>query len=150
MDRYIGFVLKRPVIVLLAFLSLIPMTVAVIFNFGIMGWFGIHLDMVTSIIASITIGIGVDDTIHFLNTYRHYKHEDISISNAIEKTLYVAGKAIVFTSLALTGGFLVLLTSSFQPIILFGLLISLTMINTTIGSILLIPSAIKLTGIELD
>lgn len=131
-------------------LALIDMGVTIIINFGIMGWFGIHLDMVTSIIASITIGIGVDDTIHFLNTYRHYKHEDISISNAIEKTLYVAGKAIVFTSLALTGGFLVLLTSSFQPIILFGLLIALTMINTTIGSILLIPAAIKLTGIELD
>ncbi|MDA3896239.1 MAG: MMPL family transporter [Desulfobacteraceae bacterium] len=131
-------------------LALIDMGVTIIINFGIMGWFGIHLDMVTSIIASITIGIGVDDTIHFLNTYRHYKHKDISVSSAIEKTLYVAGKAIVFTSLALTGGFLVLITSNFQPILLFGLLISLTMINTTIGSILLIPSAIKLTGIELD
>jgi hypothetical protein len=131
-------------------LALIDMGVTIIINFGIMGWFGIHLDMVTSIIASITIGIGVDDTIHFLNTYRHYKQKDISTSRAIEKTLYVAGKAIVFTSLALTGGFLVLITSNFQPIILFGLLISLTMVNTTIGSILLIPAAIKLTGIELD
>ncbi|MCD6584268.1 MAG: MMPL family transporter [Desulfobacteraceae bacterium] len=131
-------------------LALIDMGVTIIINFGIMGWFGIDLDMVTSIIASITIGIGVDDTIHFLNTYRHYKHKDINISNAIEKTLYVAGKAIIFTSLALTGGFLVLMTSSFQPIILFGILISLTMVNTTIGSILLIPSAIQLTGIELD
>lgn len=131
-------------------LALIDMGVTIILNFGIMGWFGIDLDMVTSIIASITIGIGVDDTIHFLNTYRHYKNKDISISSTIEKTMYVAGKAIIYTSLALTGGFLVLLTSSFQPIILFGILISLTMINTTIGSIVLIPAAIKLTGIKLD
>jgi predicted RND superfamily exporter protein len=126
------------------------MGVTIILNFGIMGWFGIDLDMVTSIIASITIGIGVDDTIHFLNTYRHYKRKDTSISSTIEKTMYVAGKAIIYTSLALTGGFLVLLTSNFQPIILFGLLISLTMINTTIGSIVLIPAAIQLTGIELE
>ncbi len=131
-------------------LALIDMGVTIILNFGIMGWFGIDLDMVTSIIASITIGIGVDDTIHFLNTYRHYKHRDIDIPDAIGKTIFIAGKAIIFTSLALTGGFLVLLTSSFQPIILFGILISLTMVNTTIGSILLIPAAIQLTGIELD
>jgi predicted RND superfamily exporter protein len=131
-------------------LALIDMGVTIILNFGIMGWFGIDLDMVTSIIASITIGIGVDDTIHFLNTYRQYKSKDISISSTIEKTMYVAGKAIIYTSLALTGGFLVLLTSSFQPIILFGILISLTMVNTTIGSIVLIPAAIQLTGIELD
>ena len=131
-------------------LALIDMAVTIILNFGIMGWFGIDLDMVTSIIASITIGIGVDDTIHFLNTYRHNKHNNVNISDTIEKTMFVAGKAIIYTSLALTGGFLVLLTSSFQPIILFGILIALTMINTTIGSIVLIPAAIQLTGIKLD
>ena len=131
-------------------LALVDMGVTIIVNFGIMGWFGIHLDMVTSVIASMTIGIGVDDTIHFLNTYRHFKNKDISISDTIEKSLFVAGKAIIFTSLALTAGFMVLLTSSFQPIILFGLLIALTMVNTTIGSILLVPAAIRLTGIQLD
>lgn len=131
-------------------LALVDMGVTIIVNFGIMGWFGIHLDMVTSVIASITIGIGVDDTIHFLNTFRHFKNKDISISDAIEKSLFVAGKAIIFTSLALTAGFMVLLTSSFQPIILFGLLIALTMVNTTIGSVLLVPAAIRLTGIQLD
>ena len=131
-------------------LALVDMGVTIIINFGIMGWFGISLDMVTSVIASITIGIGVDDTIHFLNTYRHYKNKDVSVPDAIEKTMFVAGKAIIFTSLALTGGFLVLVTSNFQPIILFGILISLTMVNTTIGSILLVPAAIRLTGINLD
>ena len=131
-------------------LALIDMGVTILINFGIMGWFGISLDMVTSVIASITIGIGVDDTIHFLNTYRHNKNKDISTSKAIEQTLFVAGKAIVFTSLALTGGFLVLVTSSFEPIILFGILIALTMVNTTIGSILLVPAAIRMTGIKLD
>jgi predicted RND superfamily exporter protein len=131
-------------------IALIDMVVTITINFGIMGWFGIDLDMVTSVIASITIGIGVDDTIHFLNTYRLYKHDGISIADAIEKTMFVAGKAIVFTSLALTSGFLVLITSSFQPIILFGMLIAITMVNTTIGSILLIPAAIQMTGFQLN
>ena len=131
-------------------LALIDMGVTILINFGIMGWFGIDLDMVTSVIAAITIGIGVDDTIHFLNTYRVKKHKDISVSDTIQETMFVAGKAIVFTSLALTCGFLVLTTSNFMPIILFGFLLSLTMINTTIGSILLIPAAIRLTNIKLD
>jgi predicted RND superfamily exporter protein len=131
-------------------LALIDMGVTILINFGIMGWFGISLDMVTSIIAAITIGIGVDDTIHFLNTYRKNKHSNMSVSDTIEKTMFVAGKAIVYTSIALSCGFLVLTTSSFMPIILFGFLLSLTMVNTTIGSILLIPSAIRMTNIKLD
>jgi uncharacterized protein len=131
-------------------LSLIDMGMTILINFGIMGWFAISLDMVTSIIAAITIGIGVDDTIHFLNRYRSVKKENVSISEAIEKTVYVSGKAILFTSLALIFGFLVMVTSNFLPMILFGLLVSLTMVNTTIGSIVLIPAAIRLTGIDLS
>jgi len=131
-------------------IALIDMGVTILINFGIMGWFGIELDMVTSVIATITIGIGVDDTIHFLNTYRAYHPRLLNVPDTIEKTLFVAGKAIVFTSLALTFGFLSQVTSNFLPIILFSLLIALTMINTTIGSILLIPAAIRLTGIDLD
>jgi len=131
-------------------LALIDMGVTILINFGIMGWFGIDLDMVTSVIATITIGIGVDDTIHFLNTYRVYKPKCINVADTIDKTMFVAGKAIVFTSLALTFGFFSQVTSNFLPIVLFSLLISLTMINTTIGSILLIPAAIRFTGIELD
>ncbi|MCD6584465.1 MAG: RND family transporter [Desulfobacteraceae bacterium] len=131
-------------------LSLIDMGMTIIINFGIMGWLGISLDMVTSVIAAITIGIGVDDTIHFLNKYRSVKKENVSISEAIEQTIYVSGKAILFTSLALIFGFLVMATSNFLPMVLFGLLVALTMVNTTIGSIILIPAAIRLTGVDLS
>jgi len=130
-------------------LALIDMGVTIIINFGVMGWLGIELDMVTSVIATITIGIGVDDTIHFLNTYRVYRPESDSVAEAVEKTMAVSGKAIVFTSLALTFGFLSMVTSNFLPIVLFSLLIALTMINTTIGSVLLIPAAIRLSRIKL-
>ncbi|NOY68631.1 MAG: MMPL family transporter [Deltaproteobacteria bacterium] len=131
-------------------LALIDMGMTIIINFGIMGWFSISLDMVTSIIAAITIGIGVDDTIHFLNRYRSVKNENISIPDAVEKTIYLSGKAILFTSLALIFGFLVMVTSHFLPMVLFGILVSLTMVNTTIGSIVLVPAAIRLTEIDLS
>ncbi len=132
-------------------LSLIDIGVTIIINFGIMGWFGIKLDMVTSIIAAITVGIGIDDTIHYLNTYRRYHAEtEADIPKTIEKTMRVTGKAIMFTSLALTLGFITQVTSHFMPVVLFSLLLALTMVNTTVGSILLIPAAIRLTGVNLE
>ncbi len=132
-----------------ALLSLIPMTVAVIINFGIMGWSGIHLDVATSIIAAITIGIGVDDTIHFLNTFRYFRKQALSVDAAIQKTLQVSGKAIIFTSLALICGFSVLGLSTFKPLILFGFLMAVTMVATTVGALLVLPCAIKFSGIRL-
>jgi predicted RND superfamily exporter protein len=130
-------------------LALIPISTAVIVNFGIMGWFDIKLDMATSVIAALTIGIGVDDTIHFLNTFRHNRARGLSVDETISRTLAVSGKAILFTSLALIFGFSVLLTSHFIPIILFGILTATTMINTTIGALLILPSVIKATNIDL-
>ena len=132
-----------------ALLSLIPMSVAVIINFGIMGWFGIHLDIATSIIAAITIGIGVDDTIHFLNTFRCYRKWGEDVDTAIQKTLQVAGKAIIFTSMALICGFSVLELSPFKPLVLFGLLMAVTMVATTLGALVVLPAAIKLTRVKL-
>ena len=131
-------------------LALIPMSVAVIINFGVMGWLQINLDMATSVIAAITIGIGVDDTIHFLNTFRQNRARGLSVDETIRRTLAVSGKAILFTSLALVFGFSILITSNFLPIVLFGILTATTMINTTIGALLILPSAIKATGISLD
>jgi len=131
-------------------LALIPMSVAVIINFGVMGWLRINLDMATSVIAAITIGIGVDDTIHFLNTFRHNRARGLSVDETIRNTLAVSGKAILFTSLALVFGFSILITSNFLPIALFGILTATTMINTTIGALLVLPSVIKATGISLD
>ncbi|MDO9264401.1 MAG: efflux RND transporter permease subunit, partial [Desulfosalsimonadaceae bacterium] len=124
-------------------LSLIPMSVAVVVNFGFMGFTGIRLDIATSTIAAITIGIGVDDTIHFLNTFRQFVKKGDGLDLALEHTLQAAGKAIIFTSLALIFGFSVMLLSTFKPLIQFGLLMMLTMTATTIGALLVLPSAIK-------
>jgi len=132
-----------------ALLSMIPMSVAVMFNFGLMGWLGINLDIATSIIAAITIGIGVDDTIHFLNTFRHCRQQVGDLDEAIQKTLESAGKAIIFTSLALIFGFSVMILSTFKPLVLFGILMDVTMAATTVGALLVLPSAIKFTKIRL-
>ena len=126
-------------------LALVPMGVAVLINFGIMGWLGIELDMTTSVIAAVTIGIGIDDTIHFMNMYRHSRILGYTIEESIHRTLRVAGKAIVFTSLALIFGFLVFLRSQFIPLNLLGILLAITMTATTLGALLVLPSFIRFT-----
>jgi len=132
------------------FLSYIPMCIGVIVNFGVMGWFNISLNTITAIIASVVIGIGIDNTIHFLNTYRCYKSKKYSIDDAIKETLSISGKAITYTSLALILGFLVLGTSNFRPVILFGLLMSVTLLATTIGALVILPATIKATSVSLE
>ncbi|MBU0995601.1 MAG: MMPL family transporter [Proteobacteria bacterium] len=131
------------------FLALIPMGFAVIVNFGIMGWFNINLDTATAIIASVAIGIGIDDTIHFLNTYRFFRTESCSMDEAITKTIAISGKAICYTSIALVFGFSVMIVSNFKPLVLVGLLNGITMISTTLGALVILPSVIKATNMSL-
>ncbi|MGB4269127.1 MAG: efflux RND transporter permease subunit [Spirochaetota bacterium] len=133
-----------------ALVSLIPISTAVLFNFGVMGFLGIRLDIATAIIASITIGIGIDDTIHFLNTYRHFDKHELSLEDVITKTLLRAGKAIIYTSLALIFGFLVLVVSSFKPVIYFSILLATTMITTTLGALLFLPATIYFFKLNLS
>ncbi len=135
--------------VMAGLVALIPMSVAVLINFGIMGWFKINLDMSTALIAAVTIGIGVDDTIHFLNSYRYFRNRGGSIDEAIEKTLQSAGKAIIYTSMALIFGFSVLMLSTFVPNQYFGLLLAISMIATTIGALIVLPATIKATNVNL-
>lgn len=130
--------------------SLIPIGIAVTLNFGIMGWAGIRLDIATAIIASITIGIGVDNTIHFLNTYRHHRAAGRDMDHTIILTLTTAGRAIIYTALALILGFAVLIVSSFKPILFFSILVGITFIATTIGALLVLPSVIRLTEVDLS
>ncbi len=130
--------------------ALIPMSVAVTINFGLMGWFGIDLDMATAMIAAISIGIGVDDTVHFLNTFRHFRDRGYDVDQTIEKTLAISGKAILYTSVALVLGFSVLMLSSFKPNMYFGILVAINMIATTIGALVVLPSTIKATGVSLE
>jgi hypothetical protein len=106
--------------------------------------------MTTSVIAAVTIGIGIDDTIHFMNSFRHNRARGYSIDESIDQTLNVSGKAIIFTSVALIFGFLVFLLSQFIPLNLLGILLAITMTATTLGALLVLPAFIKITHVNLN
>jgi predicted RND superfamily exporter protein len=125
-------------------LSTIPIIVTVAILYGLMGWTGIPLNVVTVLVASVAIGVGIDYSIHFISYYdRSYKTYK-SVPKAIEETMYVSGKGILINFISVSAGFLVLAFSEFVPIIYFGILIALSMFGSSMGALTLLPSIILL------
>lgn len=123
----------------LGLLSLVPNLFPVVVLFGIMGWSGIDLDVSTSMIACIAIGIAVDDTIHYLTTWQTARRTSTDERAAITATAHAVGRPVVLTSVALALGFLVPCLSSFQPVRHFGMLASSTMVVALFADLLLLP-----------
>ncbi|RME88110.1 MAG: hypothetical protein D6767_10710 [Candidatus Hydrogenedentota bacterium] len=130
--------------------AIIPIGLAITLVFGAMGYFNIPLDIAQAILSSIAIGIGVDDTIHFLNTIRRNLKKGLDLDSAIAKTHEEAGLAIVYTSVALIFGFSILMLSNFKPIFYFGFLVSSVMAATTIGALLGLPAVIHFFKIDVS
>jgi len=125
--------------------SILTVSVALLLNFGVMGWFGIPLDIATTLISSIAIGIGVDDSIHFILRYKRTMSENgTDPALATIATVKSAGQPILNTSIALILGFSALCVASFKPVIYFGSLTALSMVTTTIGALFILPAAITI------
>jgi len=120
-------------------ITLIPNIIPLVLVAGIMGIFGITLKLSTSIIFTIAFGIAVDDTIHFISKLKIELNKGKSLIYALKRTYLSTGKAIVVTSLILSGGFLILLLSSFGGTFYTGLLISLTLAFALVIDLTLLP-----------
>ena len=124
-------------------IAIIPNLFPIIINFGIMGWLGIELSMVTSLIASIAIGLAVDDTIHYLARYNQEFRKDLDDERAIRETLYHVGRPITFTTITICVGFSVLIFSSFKATAIFGVMMVITSLSALVGDLILLPSLIR-------
>jgi predicted RND superfamily exporter protein len=122
------------------FIAILPNAFPIVISFGIMGWFGIHLSMVTSLIASIAIGLAVDDTIHYLYRYNREFKKDLDKDRSLRDSILHVGRPILFTTLIIGMGFSILLFSSFKPTSIFGLLMVITMLAAVIGDLLILPA----------
>ena len=123
----------------IAIICIIPNAIAAAFVLGIMGWLGIPLDIMTITIAAISVGIGVDNTIHYMH---RFKREYARFGNYRETMFFChnsIGRAMYFTSMTIVAGFSILALSNFIPTIVFGLLTSLAMVVALTGSLTLLP-----------
>lgn len=125
--------------VALGLVSLVPLVFTVVLNFGIMGYSGIPLDAITSIIASLAIGIGIDYAIHYISRYRQELAYGQDVITALQNTGRSAGRGIFYNAIALIAGFLVLTFSHFRAISVFGYLIAVTMVISSLSALIVVP-----------
>jgi predicted RND superfamily exporter protein len=121
------------------FLSLIPNVTPVIYSFGLMGLLGIPLSTGTALVATIAIGIAVDDTVHNMMTYSRQLNEHRDERTAVLHTLFIQFRPIVFVSTALACGFIVLVFSRFVPTVQLAFLSAFVMIVAMISELVLSP-----------
>lgn len=125
-------------------LSALPLSVAILILFGLMGFLGIALDIATALLSSIMIGVGVDYTIHFLWRFKVERANGYEHREAARITLTTAGRGIIFNAVSVIVGFLALSFSNFAPMRFFSALIVISIASCLISALLLVPSIIIL------
>ncbi len=128
--------------------SMLPLFFTVLFNFGVMAFAGKSLDIATLMISSITIGIGIDYGIHFIERFREERAEEVSRAEALIHAGSTTGAGILYNALALALGFGVMLLSAFQGLQNFGLLIAMTMVVSAVSSFFVIPAIMAEKGFK--
>ncbi len=129
----------------LAVVGMIPNVVPIIAVLGVMGLIGINLDVATAMIASILLGISVDDTIYFLVHYKRARTRGVNVRDSVAYTFAIAGKPALFCTAVLASGFFVLGLSRFQSLAVFGLLAGFSVVMAAIAELLVMPAVLEVT-----
>ncbi|MFT7559646.1 MAG: putative RND superfamily exporter protein [Flavobacteriales bacterium] len=127
-----------------AIIAILPNALAALSVLGLMGLLGISLDLMTITVASITVGIGVDHTIHYIHRYTAELKIDGDYIAAMHRSHSSIGRAMYYTAVIIIFGFGIMVLSKFIPTISFGLLTSFAMFASLMGSLLLLPQLILL------
>ena len=123
----------------IAFIAISPNLLSIGVVLGVMGWLNIPLDMMTITIAAISVGIAVDDTIHYIHRFKREFQVDRNYIRALHRCHGSIGYAMYYTSLTIITGFSILALSNFIPSIYFGLLTGLAMLIALIAALTLLP-----------
>ncbi|MCC6156513.1 MAG: RND family transporter [Deltaproteobacteria bacterium] len=125
-------------------LSMIPNLIPLVYVAGLMGFAGVTLNPTTAVTFCIALGIAVDDTIHFLVRFRYEYAQDEHHANAVRRSMRGTGRAMVFTSVVLVMGYLVLVTSNFKANRDFGWLSALMIAIALLADLFVTPALILL------
>ncbi len=128
----------------IACIAIFPNLLSIGVVLGVMGWLNIPLDMMTITIASISVGIAVDDTIHYIHRFKSEMDRDPNYIEAMYRCHGSIGHAMYYTSVTIIIGFSILMLSNFIPSIYFGLLTGLAMLIALIASLTLLPQLLIL------
>ena len=123
----------------LAVIGMIPNLLAASVVLGTMGWMKVPLDIMTITVAAISIGMAVDNTIHYIHRFKLEFQKTSNYELSMQNSHRTIGRAMFYTSSTIIIGFLVLLTSNFNPTVYFGLFVSLAMFMALMGALTLLP-----------
>ena len=126
----------------LSLIGVVPNFIAAFFILGIIGLLGIPLDMMTITIAAITIGIAVDNSIHYIYRFKEEFSSSKDYNETLKKCHSTVGVAILNTSITIVFGFSILVLSKFIPTIYFGMFTGLAMLLAMISVLTLLPALI--------
>jgi predicted RND superfamily exporter protein len=120
----------------------LPLLISIVIDFAVMGFRGIKLNLGTSLVASVSVGIGIDYAIHFIDAYkREYRNaSETQGGNFLRRAFTSSGKAIIINAVSVGAGFVVLCFSRFNILADLGFLIALTMFTSALASLTVIPA----------
>lgn len=120
-------------------IALVPNMFPIVLVIGTMGWVGVPVNIASAMIASVSMGLTVDNSVHYLSAYRRIRRTGVSVSEAIDSTQTQVGRSLVFANIALVAGLSVLTMSQFIPLVYFGVLVSVAMLGGLAGNLFLLP-----------
>ncbi len=120
--------------------ALVPNLIPILFFFGFMGWVGLPLNLTTSLVASVVLGLAVDNSVQFVVRFRRLQPESPTLRDAIIQSMRLSGRPIIYANIALVAAFAVFAFSNFEPIGSFGLLSAVTIIGCLIEDLVLLPA----------
>ena len=126
----------------LSIIGIIPNLLAASVVLGTMGLFSIPLDIMTITVAAISVGMAVDNTIHYIHRFKKEFANSGNYKNSMHNSHRTIGRAMFYTSLTIILGFLVFATSNFNPSVYFGFFVSLAMVMALLGALTLLPQLI--------
>lgn len=129
----------------LGLISMVPNLFPIVVVIGVMGWTGLTLNIGTAMIASVSMGLTTDSSIHFISSFLRARSRGASTDEALRSTQHSVGRAIIYATSALVAGFSVLTLSHFIPLIYFGALVSVAMVGGVFGDLVLMPILLRLT-----
>ena len=128
----------------LAVIGMIPNLLAASVVLGTMGWMKVPLDIMTITVAAISVGMAVDNTIHYIHRFKLEFKKTSSYEDSMKNSHNTIGRAMFYTSTTIIIGFLVLVTSNFNPTVYFGLFVSLAMFMALLGALTLLPQLLMI------
>jgi predicted RND superfamily exporter protein len=131
---------------LLAGIALVPNALPIFVVLGLLGWAGERVNMGTAMIAAVSMGLSVDSSIHYIAAFRRRLAQGGVAAAALETAHQTAGRAMIFSTLALVVGFLALTTSGFIPTVSFGWLSCLTLAGGLVGNLVVLPVLLALVA----